>query len=182
MASIAAAAIAAGGAAYQMTQSAQGAQAAAKAASKTKTIPLPGYANVADRYAAQLAVLNANVQPPSFQDWVKSGGQATFPMRDPGLTPEMERNLGLVNKAGYNVPRITTDTAGLTPDQLMYLGMQDFWSKGGPAKPGGKKNPMGYLASVFRNYYNAQRQSQRASLGLNPKPNTQPAKKKKGQE
>jgi hypothetical protein len=174
MATIAAAAIAAGGAAYSGVQQSQAASAAAKQAGKMTRVPLPGYAGAVNRYAAQLAAENANVQPPSFQDWVKSGGQATFPLRDPGLTPAMQRNLGLVSKQGFNVPRTPEGTAGLTQDQLMFLAFQDFWQQGGP----NAKNLSGPLAKMFSQYYKNQRWQQRQKQkNLTPPPKPSQVKK-----
>lgn len=173
MATIAAAAIAAGGSAYAANKQSQTAGKAAKAANAPHTIHLPPYAEATDRYAAQLAVLNATVQPPSFQDWVGSGGQATFPLRDPGLTPQMEQSLGLVNKHGQRIPTVPAGTEGLSPEQLLYLGMQHYYGSGGAHSA----KPHTGLAAIFEQwqktmnrYTKQQRQNQKNNSRETPTP------------
>lgn len=133
MASIAAAAISAAGA---IGGSLIGANAAENAASRSNVgqpqyVPLPKYAQVINRQMARATALNVDKMPPSFQDWVTSGGTATFPWTPAGLTPVEEWKLGLVDRYGGNVPGVAQ--SDMTPEQQIFLGQ---WmarhGRGGP--------------------------------------------------
>lgn len=127
MATIAAAVIGAAGTATGGVFAAQGAKAAANAANTTATtVPLPGYADALNHYMARLVAGNATRVAPSFTDWVKSGGTATFNMYDPGLTPREAGKLGFVDpRTGQEIPFVDPTTSELTPEQVLYLGQQN---------------------------------------------------------
>jgi hypothetical protein len=87
-------------------------------------VALPGRAAAIGRYADQLLALNATKQPSSFGDWVSGGGKGTFPLTDPGFSPQMAQQLGFVGKHGQKVPFLSQQdlaSGNLNPQQLMYL-------------------------------------------------------------
>lgn len=144
MATIAAAAIGAAGAIGGGIASAQGAKRAAAAGrGRNTTIPLPPYAEALNHYTARLLAANATDVAPSFGDWLKSGGQATFPLHDIGLNPEELMHLGFVDPVtGGSRPMYDPATGKqipgrkLTPEQLLYLGqhrVRDARAEGGQA-------------------------------------------------
>lgn len=123
MAAIAAAAISAAGAIGGGIASAQGAQKAARAGrGRLQQVPLPPYADALNRYTARLVAANATQVAPTFVDWLKSGGQATFPLQDTGFTPSQAVSLGLVGHSGQPIPFVAANQSKLTPEQLLYLG------------------------------------------------------------
>jgi hypothetical protein len=102
-AAIAAAAITAAATVGTTVYASQQQQAAAKAAGRAPSqtnVALPGRAAAIGRYADQLLALNATKQPSSFGDWVSGGGKGTFPLTDPGFSPQMAQQLGFVGKHG----------------------------------------------------------------------------------
>jgi len=122
---IAAAAIGAAGSIGGGILSSQGASAAARAARpRRQTIPIPPYAKAGQELVARDLALNIGAVPPSFIDFVNSGGTATFPFQNPGLSPLEARQLGVVGPAGQQVPFVQPGQSTLTPEQQMYLGMQ----------------------------------------------------------
>jgi len=111
----------------------QGASKAAKAARpRQQTIPIPPFAKAGQELVARDLALNMNAVPPSFIDFVKSGGQATFPFQDPGISPLEARQLGIVGKQGQQVPFVQRGQTQLTPQQQLYLGLQLSQLKGAP--------------------------------------------------
>ncbi len=135
MAAIVAAAIGAVGAIGGGVLASQGAKSAAKAARpRQQTIPIPPFAKAGQELVARDLALNMNAVPPSFIDFVKSGGQATFPFQDPGMTPLEARQLGVVGPAGEQIPFVGRGQSQLTPQQLMYLGFQLANLKGAAGK------------------------------------------------
>ena len=142
-ATIAAAAISAAGSIGGGALAAQGASKAARAARpRRQTVPIPPYAKAGQELVARDLALNMNAVPPSFMDFVNSGGTATFPFQDPGLSPLEARQLGIVGPQGQQVPFVQRGQGQLTPQQLMYLGMQLAHLKGMAGK--------GPLANIFR--------------------------------
>lgn len=109
---------------------ARGQKKAAKAASRRPTqhqIPLPGRGDAVATLLDQILALNAGRTPPSFGDWVKSGGTETFGLQYPGLTPNMVRQLGLIDRTtGAPIPWVQPSTApgGLNAEQALFLGQQ----------------------------------------------------------
>ncbi|SRR6266852_955586 len=122
---IAAAAITAAGSATAATVSSQGAKAAAKAGKgQQHKVPLTPYQNAFERHLYRELALNQNAQPPSFADYIQSGGTATFPITDPGYTPKELRSLGMVGPRGQQIPFGLPSESQLTPQQALYLGYQ----------------------------------------------------------
>lgn len=131
MAIVAAAAIGAAGAVAGGVIASQGAQAAAKAGKgSAHTIPLPKYQRGLESHYARLLAENELNVPPSFGQYVQSGGTATFPITDPGFTPREARELGFVGKQGQKVPFVQPGATSLTPEQALYLGYQRSQSPG----------------------------------------------------
>lgn len=87
-----------------------------------RQVPLPRWATPIVQHNALLTALNINQHPPSFSEWIQSGGKATFPLIDPGFTPKQFRQLGLVGAHNQPVPFV--DIAAqktLTPEQLLFI-------------------------------------------------------------
>lgn len=128
-ATIAAAAIGAAGSIGGAAISSQGAKSAAAAgAPHPEYVHLPGYAAAINREVARALALNMNKVPPSFAEYVDSGGTATFPWTDPGLSPIDLRRLGLMygsRKKGFKpVPLVSTEQAAsgsLNAEQQAFL-------------------------------------------------------------
>jgi len=99
------------------------------------TIPLPPYAEALNKYTARLLAMNAKAQPPSFSDYVKSGGTEQFPLVDPGLTPTQAANLGLVTPQGKPQKWVSPQATSMTPEQRLYLGQRQL-AGGTPAGAG----------------------------------------------
>lgn len=121
-AAIAAAAIGAAGSIGGAAISAKGAKDAASGS--PYKLPLPKYAQALNQQVAQALALNMGQQPPSFVDYVKSGGMETFPYIDPGISPQNARKLGLITGRGTDVPTMSAADAAagnLNPEQLMFL-------------------------------------------------------------
>lgn len=104
-------------------------------------IPLPKYQRGLQHYTARLLAENATQAPPSFGEFVSSGGQATFPMINRGMTPREAAQLGIVSPRGGAVPftsfggQTTTEPVQLTPQQQLYLGYQRNRSGGEAGGP-----------------------------------------------
>ena len=124
MATIAAVAVAAAGAIGSGIAASQGGGAAAKAGRGTpQNVPLPGYAQALNNYVARLVAANATAQPPSFAQYIQSGGTATFPLTNVGLTPAQAAKLGIVDpETGKQIPYLQHGQSSLTPEQKLYLG------------------------------------------------------------
>lgn len=120
IAAAAAAASAAGSIGTAAYQASQG----GPAGPKQRKIPLTPYMAAFERYNARLLAQNETNQPPSFGDWLKSGGTATFPINNPGFTPQEARRLGIVGPHGTQVPFVSPGQSMLTPEQQLYLGYQ----------------------------------------------------------
>lgn len=89
---------------------------------QTKSVHPPGYIEGLQRYVAQLLAQNATAIPPSFSDYVQSGGTARFPLATTGINPVNARRLGLVGVNNEQVPYFDprSDTK-LTPEQTMFI-------------------------------------------------------------
>ena len=125
MAAVAAAitaAVAVGTTAYTASQS--GKAAGGGGAGKPSKVPLPPYASALNKQVARAMALNMGQVAPSFADYVKSGGTATFPFIDPGMTPREREQLGLVGPSNLPVPfePRATSTRPLTLEQLIFEG------------------------------------------------------------
>lgn len=126
MATIVAAVIGAAGAATSGVMAAQGARAAGRVGTSTETVPLPGYADALNHYMSRLVAGNVTSVAPTFTDWVSSGGRATFPLMDTGMTPREAGKLGFVDpRTGQEVPFVDPNATKLTPEQVLYLGQQN---------------------------------------------------------
>lgn len=128
---IAASAIAAAGSLASAGVQAYGASQAAKAGKgSAHKIPLPRYQRGLQSYYARMLAANMLAEPPSFADYVKSGGTATFPMKDLAFTPREARELGFVGKHGEQIPYVQPGQTSLTPEQKLYLGSQQIHDPG----------------------------------------------------
>lgn len=78
-----------------------------------KQVPKRPFETAQQKYMSRVMMANLNTRGPTYSDWLKSGGQATFQLTDPGMRPLEAEQLGF------------TDRSGATPD---------FYdpSKGGP--------------------------------------------------
>jgi len=122
---IAAAAIGATGAIGGGLLASQGAKSAARSARpRQQTIPIPPFAKAGQELVARDFALNMNAIPPSFIDFIKSGGQSTFPMQTTGMTPLEARQLGVIGPQGQQIPFVDPSQRSLSPQQLMFLGFQ----------------------------------------------------------
>lgn len=134
-AAVAAAVVAASATAYSAYSSSQASKKAAAIAGRPRQgqrIPLPPYAQALNTYSSRLIAENANKVAPSFGEWVKSGGEATFPMTDVGFTPKEMAGLKMVDpRTGGPVPFGAAGQRQLTPEQILYLGQQKFDKGGG---------------------------------------------------
>lgn len=121
---IAVAAIGAAGSIGGAALSSQGAKKAAAAGKgREHQFPLPRYQRGFEKYYTRLLAENLKSVPPSFADYIKSGGTATFPIQDPGISPKEAKELGLVGPKGLPVPfSDINQTSQLTPEQQLYLG------------------------------------------------------------
>lgn len=90
------------------------------------TVPLQPYENVIRQYLSRLLALNATAVPPSFGEYVQSGGKAKFPISDPGLSPTEMMQLGLIDKFGNARVRVPIGQQGLNPDQKLFYAFQKF--------------------------------------------------------
>lgn len=133
-AAIAAAAIGAAGSIAGGVISSQGASKAAKAgrSGRGEAIPLPKYAAAINHILARATALNVGAVPPSFADYQASGGTATFPWQDPGITSVEKYKLGLVDRAGGDVPG--GPDSSLSPEERLFLA-QWFASRGRQGNP-----------------------------------------------
>lgn len=124
-ASIAAAAIGAAGAIGGGILSSKGAKDAASAAQpRPQRIPLPPQASAINQMAARALAMNLGAVPPSFSDYVRSGGRATFPFQHPGFTPPEVRKLGFIDVRGNPVPfvdPVAAQSGDLNPEQTLFL-------------------------------------------------------------
>lgn len=126
MAVIAAAAISAAGAIGGGVIASQGAKSAAAASRpQTQTIQLPKYQRGLQSYFARLLSQNVTAVPPSFTDYISSGGTAQFPIVNPGMTPKEAKQLGIVGKRGQEIPFFDPNASALTPEQKLFLGEQE---------------------------------------------------------
>lgn len=106
--------------------SSQGAASAARTAGRGvgTRVPLPPYARAINQETARATALNMNAIPPSLDQYVKSGGTATFPWQAPGITPQDAVRLGMVGKRGQPLSFLSqAQLAGapLTNSQLLQL-------------------------------------------------------------
>jgi hypothetical protein len=88
-------------------------QAAGKAAGtdpKVTTIPPAPYQQALNELYSRAIALNMAAVPPSFSQYVQSGGTAVFPYQQPGITPLEARELGLVSPTGGAIPYVPTGT------------------------------------------------------------------------
>lgn len=83
--------------------------------------PEPGYEKALREYTARLLAQGASVVPPSFTDFVGSGGKATFNMGNTALTPGEAVGLGEVGRGGQPVPFMQPGQTSLTPQQIMFI-------------------------------------------------------------
>lgn len=97
--------------------------AAAAARPHPQRIPLPKWAQAINSINARALALNAGKVAPSFVDYQQSGGTATFPWQDPGMTPAEAYKLGFINKRGKAKNFLPTGEVplDLTPEQLLFL-------------------------------------------------------------
>jgi hypothetical protein len=160
MAAVAAAAITAavavGTTAYSASQ--QGA-AARGAKGQPSKVPLPPYATALNQDVARVIALNMGQTPPSFAQYVASGGTAKFPFIDPGLSPRQRQQLGLVGTSNQPVPfqPRATSTQPLNLQQLLFEGSRRL-----AASHGSATDPIAQLARATNRLNKLQQDSQTA--------------------
>jgi len=106
-----------------------------------RRIPLPGYADAINRIVARGEALNIGKVPPSFDQYVESGGTELFPYTDPGMTPQEVKQLGLVDKYGKPTPFVSNADAAaghLNPEQMSFLAQWYADQKHGPGRKFGR--------------------------------------------
>jgi hypothetical protein len=123
-ATIAAAAIGAAATAGSAAYSAHSAGQAAKAGQPSShKFPLPPRQQGFENYYTRLLAQNLTQTPPSFVDYINSGGKARFPLVGANqFTPQEARKLGIVDRKGNPVPFLQQGQTSLTPEQQLYLG------------------------------------------------------------
>lgn len=85
------------------------------------TAPGTAHFGALSRYTSRLLAENAGALPPTFQEFLQSGGTARFPLQGVGqFTPLEAVQLGLVRKTG-EIPYYKTGQGALTPEQLVFL-------------------------------------------------------------
>jgi len=92
------------------------------------TIPLSPRSRALQGLSARLIAANVGAVPPTFAEFVRSGGMATFPLRGTELTPTEARRLDFVSRFGGQAipffdPRMQTK---LTPEQVLFMGEEKF--------------------------------------------------------
>lgn len=112
---------AAGGSVYAATQAGDGGGPTTGGAGRRVGVP---YVTGGQSYLSRLFALNAATPPPSFADYVKSGGTATFPMAGVGqFTPREAQQLNLVGTNNQPMPWFDpTAQNRLTEAQAMEVG------------------------------------------------------------
>ena len=95
-----------------------------------RTVPLPPYIDALQHMTARWLAENMTAQPPSFADYIGSGGTAHFGS-DVQMSPMEAVGLGLVSRKGRAVPFMDPKTGKpmggtmtLSPEQLLYLAQQ----------------------------------------------------------
>lgn len=92
---------------------------------QTERIPPPGDIEAIRRIMSRAIVQNMFQTGPSFQDFVGSGGTATFPINFTGLSPVELRQLRFVGPQGEEIPFGSSEQRALSPAQLLFLGRHD---------------------------------------------------------
>ena len=87
---------------------------------RTKRVSLPPYVKAIQTYATRLMARNMTKTPPTFADWVKSGGQAKFPIEDTGFSPLEATQLGIVDTEGRAIPFLEPGQTELTAGQTLF--------------------------------------------------------------
>lgn len=92
---------------------------------QTERIGPPGDVEALRRIFSRAIAQNMFNMPPSFQEYVGSGGEARFPIQFTGLSPVEMRQLRFVGPQGEEIPFARTDQESLSPAQLLFLGRHD---------------------------------------------------------
>lgn len=77
-------------------------------------------------YLSRIYAANIGQQPPSFGEYVASGGTATFPFKDPRMTPNEAAELGFVAPQGGSVPLYTLGQGQLSQEQRLFAAGELF--------------------------------------------------------
>src|SRR5439155_2406665 len=117
---VAASAISAGSGAYSASQAGGGGAGGSRRPPNFVQPPEPAYERALRHYTTRLLAQGAASVPPSFLDYVASGGTAKFDMGDTRMTAPEYRSLELDPK-GHAIPRVDPGQSQLTLDQLLYL-------------------------------------------------------------
>ena len=123
IAAIAASAVSIGTSAYQASQAGGGAGGSGRAPRFAQP-PEPAYERALRRYTTRLLAQGAASVPPSFLDYVSSGGTAKFDLGDTRMTPGEAKSIGEFQ------PRVDPGQKQLTLDQLLYLSQRPPGSLG----------------------------------------------------
>lgn len=116
-AAVAATAIQAAGTAYSASQATSSGGNGGLRAPRLTRIPQTPSQRGLEQYYTRILASNLTTMPPSFNDFVMSGGTARLPLQNLGMTPREAQLLGLIDKRGNPIPVVdssTVDTTGLT--------------------------------------------------------------------
>jgi hypothetical protein len=128
-----------GSSAYSASQSGGG--SGSGRAPSFANVPEPAYERALREYTARLLAQGAASTPPSFLDFVASGGKAKFDLGNTSLTPGEAVALRTVSRGGGTIPWVDPGQARLTPEQIMFAA-----SQGGPGVTPGIKREARQLA------------------------------------
>jgi hypothetical protein len=120
-------------------------------------------------YTARLLAENmaAGTRPPTFSEWVGSGGKARYEMVRPAFTPKEAEQLGMVGPEGGPVPWFDPRAqTGLTKEQKGYLGRRRMKARRLEAGEAWPETPEEKIAARIAR----ERRKRRRAGGLGPPP------------
>src|SRR5438046_7364927 len=118
---VAASAISAGSGAYSASQAGGGGAGGSRRPPNFVQPPEPAYERALRHYTTRLLAQGAASVPPSFLDYVSSGGTAKFDLGDTRMTVGEARGVGEFGPKGQPIPRYDQGQGQLTLDQMLYL-------------------------------------------------------------
>ena len=101
-------------------------------APKFQQAPRPGYEGASQKYITRVLMGNINNRGPTWNDYLQSGGNATFQLQDTGMRPIEAQKMGFVEKGGAEPAWYTPGQGPLTQQQ---------WED--RMREAGSKTPMG---------------------------------------
>lgn len=88
-------------------------------------VPKRPFENAQQKYMSRVMMANLNNRGPSYQDWLKSGGQETFQLIDPGMTPKEAHAMGYTGPGGAPINTVdpaTVTQTGMSPEEFAQSG------------------------------------------------------------